>query len=501
MRLPTHPLCAVAAFAVVFGPLRLAPSSPQLQETMFTDLERARLVQWWDDPERLRSEPRYSDGKTGPWAARATVDGSIWHFKYGSAVSGARKLPPTQTATAEDSGSTAGWERWLVARLARDWHRAERDAAQANASLPGAPPVPEPTPAPPAPGPIPPSLLKACGNPPSFAQAVVPLRHRVRLDNPDDEYVLTDNVKVKERFAYYRFSQGVVSYGPSLAELPQDILAKRFEKGGFTESQGRVFAAVSRSEGGFETVQTYDTGCVSVGFIQFITHKDGKHSLSAVLQRQKTDFPDAFEADFRRYGVDVQTDNTIVVVDPSTGAELVGADAVAKIGEDKRLVAVFQRAGRHSEAFQITQIRTAFERYWPGQTRFDVTGKDGVRIVGAVSDIIRSEAGMATLVDRKVNTGNLGPFAEVVARIAREKDCRDLDDLRSHERAIVLALGYREHYLAHPKLSQPAGGEQTAGADQSRRGRRAQESPRNAAAERVSDLPSHGTTGRARRGR
>lgn len=490
MRLPTHPLCAVAAVAVVFGPLRPAPAPHRGQESLFTDVERTRLVQWWDDPERFRSEPRASDGKTGPWAARATADGSIWHFKYGSAVSGARKVPPGKTVVAEDNGATEGWERWLTARLARDWHRAEQEAALANASLPGAPPSLPASPLPPSPGPIPATLLKACGNPPPFAQAVVPLRHRVRLDNPDDEYIFNDNVKVGERFAYYRFSQGVVSYGTKLENMPEDILAQRFEKGGFTPSQRRIFAAVSRSEGGFDTVQTYDTGCVSVGFIQFITHKDGKHSLSAVLQRQKTDFPDAFEADFRRYGVDVHPDNSIVVVDPSTGAELSGPDAVLKIVEDKRLVAVFQRAGRHSEAFQITQIRTAFERYWPGQTRFDVVGKDGVRISGTIADIIRSEAGMATLVDRKVNTGNLGSFADVVARVAREKDCRSLEDLRSHERRIVSALEYRVNYLANPKLSQPDGGEQAA---------RSRSAHPGAFAERGSDLPSHGTTGRSRR--
>ncbi|MFY7952972.1 MAG: hypothetical protein ACOVT5_10720, partial [Armatimonadaceae bacterium] len=264
----------------------------------------------------------------------------------------------------------------------------------------------------------------------------------------------------------------------------------RFEKGGFTASQRRVFAAVSRSEGGFDTVQTYDTGCVSVGFIQFITHKDGKHSLSAVLQRQKSDFPDAFEADFRRYGVDVLPDSTLVVVDPSTGAELAGADAVSKIVEDKRLVAVFQRAGRHSEAFQITQIRTAFDRYWPGQTRFDVAGKDGIRISGTVADIVRSEAGMATLVDRKVNTGNLGTFADVVARVAREQGCRDLNDLRSYERLIVTGLRHRVNYLDDSKLSQPEGGDQAARSRSARPG---------AFAERSSDLPSHGTAGRSRR--
>ena len=484
MRLPTHPLCAVAAVAVAFASRPDVPLRRQGTEPLFAAGERARLVEWWNQSERWTSEPQFTDGKQGPWAPRATVDGSAWQFRYRNAVRGARKIPPGQDVVAEDDGPTAGWERWLAAKIAWDWHRARKSAADANSALPGAPPATPAQPEPPSPGPIPETLLAACGNPPAFAQAVVPLRHRVKLDNPDSEYQFNDNVKVKERFAFYRWSQGVVSVGTKLADLPENVLADRFSRGGFPASQQRIFTAVSRLEGGFDTVQTYDTGHVSVGFIQFITHQDGRHSLSAVLEREKTDSPESFETDFRRYGVDIRTDRTLVVVDPSTGAELAGADAVTKIIDDKRLVAVFQRAGRHSDAFQVAQIRTARDRYWPGDERFEIEGAGGKRIAGTVADIVRSEAGMAILVDRKVNSGSIAPFGDVVARVAKEFACSDLDDLRAREREIVSALRYRTDFLADTKLSQPAGGNVSRNLSGNRSGLLAQDLPSRGAGKR-----------------
>ena len=92
------------------------------------------------------------------------------------------------------------------------------------------------------------------------------------------------------------------------------------------------------------------------------------------------------------------------MVDPATGAELSGPDAVHKIVDDKRLIAIFQRAGRHSHAFKVAQVKIAKSHYWPAEDQFTVV-LDGRTITGRVSDVIHTEAGMATLFDRKVNRG------------------------------------------------------------------------------------------------
>lgn len=152
------------------------------------------------------------------------------------------------------------------------------------------------------------------------------------------------------------------------------------------------------ARGGFESVNTYDTGFDSIGFIQFITGEDGHGSLLEVLAREKAEQQKAYDADFRRFGVDVDAAGTLVAIDPASGAELSGAAAVLRVIEDKRLTAVFQRAGRRSQAFRVAQIEVAKSHYWPADDPLVVT-VNGQTVTGRVSDVIRSEAGMATLFD------------------------------------------------------------------------------------------------------
>ncbi len=148
----------------------------------------------------------------------------------------------------------------------------------------------------------------------------MPLHYIVTFDD-GDSYRYTDHVAMRPRYAYYRFPQGTVAYGPMLRDMSDRELGPLFAAAGLTPPEQRIARAVSRLEGGFETVNTYDTGFVSIGFIQFITAENGTGSLSDVLLRQKNDRPAEFEKDFRRFGIDVDAAaRTLVVVDPSTGA-------------------------------------------------------------------------------------------------------------------------------------------------------------------------------------
>ena len=458
------PFAAVTVSACLLsGFLIQTRSVPAPVPPLFTDAERAALVAFWSAPNRYVVEPTPPDAKGGPWVARLTPDGSTWLLGYQRAVAGARKVPPSQAVKAPDSGPTAGWEKWLSAKIASDWSQARLLAGGANAQIaPVAPiaggprPAPTPTPTPAdAPGAVPATLVSACGNPPTFAQAALPLRYSVRLDDSGESFVYTDHVKLPERFAYYRWDRGVVSYGKRVDELTEEARGKLFRNAGFDESDRRIFQAVSRLEGGFETVQTYDTGYLSVGFIQFVTLAEGKHDLSKVLEMEKRENPDAFRDDFRRFGIDVQPDLSLTVIDPATGAELTGGEAVRKTVEDKRLVAVFQRAGRHSAAFQVAQIKVARSFYWAQDDAVTALLPDGTQVSGKVGEIVRSEAGIATLLDRKINTGNIRPFADVVARVMADHRCACFADLKPYEREIVAAMKYRTDFLTDSALSQP----------------------------------------------
>lgn len=424
-------------------------------DPLFSPAERARIVAFWSAPDRYRVDLPPDSAKTGPWKVGLTPDGSKWLHSYQRAV-GAAKIPPTQDAiaTAESRPNTVNWENWVAAKVAWDRFQAQQAADAANTTA-GVQSTKIVSVQPPNAGPIPPSLLAEIGNPPVFANTVSPMRHTITFED-GEAFDYVDNVLFahRPRYAYFRFPRGTVAYGTQLKDMPDANLNALFSAAGFNPSEQRIAKAVSKLEGGFETVNTYDTGFVSIGFIQFVTLEDGKHSLIEVLAREKADRPDDYQQDFRQYGMDVSPDGVIVVVDPSTGAELGGHDAVMKIIEDKRLTAIFQRAGRHSQSFRVSQITVAKSHYWPSDDPVTVT-VDGQPLTGKVSDVIKSEAGLATLYDRKVNRGAIDPFPSVLQKTMDAHHLNTIAEAAAYEREIITALKYRTDFLKDTSLTQP----------------------------------------------
>lgn len=416
----------------------------------FSPEDRTRIAAYWSEPDRYTVSAPPDAALKGPYQVRLSIAGSQWLWTYDRAR-GVGKGPPTQDpkATTEDQKL---WEAWIQKKIAFDRWIAGGHASSANAAVLRATPEP-PGSLPELPGPIPESLLKLAGNPPSFAQVVAPLQHAIRFD---DTMTITyvDNPIQRPRYAYYRFAHGVMSAGTRVRELPAAFVQNLFAEAGVSAGEQKVMAAVSLLEGGFDSVNTYDTGFVSVGFIQFACLKDGAGSLGQVLRRQKQEAPETFEADFRSFGLDVTEAGALVALDLATGAELTGAAAAQKIIDDPRLIAVFQRAGKLSKAFRMAQIRVAKAMYYPGQDPAQVQ-VGGQTLSGKIADIVKSEAGMATLMDRKVNTGTLEPLPTVLALIAGENGIQKFEDLAKFERDIVAAMKFRKDYLADGNLTQP----------------------------------------------
>ncbi len=414
---------------------------------LFTPQERAAIVAYWSAPGRYEVGAPQNAATKGPWTVRLTPDASRWFWAYQRAVAGPGKPPPNA-----DVKAAPPWEKWVQAKLDFDRAAAQRSADAANraliptlpaASIPDVPP----------PGPIPTDLLEAVGNPPPFAAMAAPRRYRVVFDDADT-YAFTDHPVMRARYAYYRWDMGVMDAGTPVRQMSNADLDAIFAAAGMTPSEARACKAVSRLEGGFDAVNTYDTGWVSIGFIQCISGENGTGSLMGVLDREKADTPEAYLRDFRRYGIDVTDNGVLAVVDPSTGAELVGNEAVRKVIEDKRLTACFQKAGRRSLEFRTAQVKVAKSHYWPAEDRVKIT-HNGRAFEFAVKDVIRSEAGMATLFDRKVNRGSIAPFGDVVARVMAERKCATIADVARYEREIVAALRFRADFLADSTLSQP----------------------------------------------
>jgi len=268
------------------------------------------------------------------------------------------------------------------------------------------------------------------------------------------EVRFVDQPPMRPRFAFLRFSEGVMKVGRSVRTIPDAEMQDLFRRAGVEGRLLRVVQSVSLLEGGFDSVNTYDTGFVSVGVIQFAALSAGAGSLGRVLLQMQRDDPAAFDAEFRRFGVGVTPDGRLAAIDPATGVEHQGPEANLAIIRDKRLTAVFPRAGQLSLPFRVAQVRVAVSEYYPGDDVVTVF-VDGRAMAARVGDIFRSEAGLATLMDRKVNTGRLDPLAEVLGRAVRDFGVRSLTALAEFERHLIGLMRYRKDYLADATLQVP----------------------------------------------
>lgn len=424
-----------------FGLLALVTMScAQTEPPEFSDAERFALVRYWNAPGRYATS-RIEDPK-GAWKVRLTPDGSQWLWSYNRAR-GLGKTPPGKVPPPLNDQQKA-WEVWLDAKVAYDRWTAGVAAARLN-EMPEPEPIREP-------GPVPMDLVTLAGEPPVFAACVRPAWHEIAFEDMSIRY--TDNPEMRPRYAYYRNEAGVMSGGTSMKTMPKSEVDELLKKAGISESESRVFRAVSLLEGGFDSVNTYDTGFISVGFIQFASLAQGGHSLGATLRQMKTDDPGAFQEEFRRYGLDVTPDGILVAVEPSTGEIVRGPLANAAVIEDKRLIAVFGRAGRRTP-YRVAQLRTAKAMYYPADTL--VTVRSGGRTLsGKVRDVIRSEAGMAALMDRKVNTGTIAILAERLALLMGEKGIERFEDFAPYEAQLLDGIWYRVNTRNDKTLSQPA---------------------------------------------
>ena len=423
--LPVFLMLAPALSSCAAPPPRPVPPPAAPALPLWTEAERASCVTFWSRPGRMRvslAAPR----------ASLTPEASLWFYTYNRAL---RRAPPAEAAA---------WKAWTDAKLAHDrWQAAQTAGAAAT------------DPEPPGPGLVPDSLLRAAGDPPALSAAVVPKRYVISLDDgPPLTY--TAPVPISALYPSYRFAEGVISGGAPLKDMKAGDLDVLMRASGLTPFEAHVVGAVSRLEGGFDAVNTYDTGYVSVGFIQFITAVGGDGSLASVLAAEKRDAPADFARDFHVRGIDVTPGGLYAALDPATGAELTGPEAVQKTIRDPRLVAVFQAAGRSSTAFRVAQIQTAKHSYYPADDPITVTLPSGATLTGRVGDVLRSETGMATAFDRKVNTGHAAPeVAAAAASVMSAHSLTTLAGLAPYEREVVAALKYRADFLADKSLGQP----------------------------------------------
>lgn len=274
-----------------------------------------------------------------------------------------------------------------------------------------------------------------------------------------------DPVQLDDKYLLHE--TGIAKFGVRASKRP-DIEALLSDAGIACPTERKVMMKILEVENGFEAVNTYDTGYVSAGFALFSSGEAGEGGLSRLLWTMKRAHPSEFEDSFRGLGIDVDP-RGLVVVHLDSGKLLRGRDAVRCIIEDKRLTAVFQRAGETSRAYQVAQLKLARELYYLAAHDFTfrttLTVGDKallITISGQYGDVLRSEAGKVAIMDRAVHYG-IGnarqTFKEACIAVIHEKGASTLETLAGYEALItpivqVSALG-RIRVMASKDLSQP----------------------------------------------
>jgi hypothetical protein len=424
---------------------------------VFTDEDRVKIRDTWNAVEFSIGDPSSAATK-GRWQVRLTAEGSTWLWDYNKAR-GAGKSANLQVAPPQNAEQRT-WNDWIDKKVEYDRAvaaekakilnelRAEDDKLTREDESrfierilklkdPGVPPQ---------------GLMDLVGDAPLMADAVRPRAHTIKFTG-EEPITFSDQPNVSSKFAYLRTPHGVMSGGIAINDYDPKALADLRDASGLDDTAWRVITTVSGLEGGFDSINTYDTGFISVGLIQFTTGSTGKGSLARVLLMMKENDPQAFEQDFRRYGIDVDYEGQLVVLS-TDGEELNGTGAVNEVLDDPSLAAVFVRAGRRSTAFKVAQLHCAAASYYPADDTITVS-LNGKKATVRVGDVVRSEAGLATLMDRKVHTGNLGPLADVLNKCAASAGSIDPDKLASLEGTIVKSMKHRRDFTQVVGLTQP----------------------------------------------
>ncbi|MEQ1822795.1 MAG: hypothetical protein ABL949_09805 [Fimbriimonadaceae bacterium] len=424
----------------------------------FSDQEKSKIQAYWAEQGRYRvSTPE--PFQNAPFQVRLTPEGSLWLWAYNQK----RGIGKSLQTPAPQNDEQRDWETWIENKVAYDRYVAQVGANVTNKALGY---EQQAVAAVPSPGPTPEGLRFMVGDAPLFATTVQPNQHEINFHD-GVTLKLTDNPLMKSRYAYYRSSDGVMSGGTQVKKMPQSSLDALFAKASISDSAQRVMKAVSLLEGGFDSINTYDTGYVSVGFIQFACLSKGAGSLGAVLLREKQQSPSSFEGDFRQYGLDVGADGTLLALNLATGESLSGFDAAKMIIKDKRLIAVFQHAGQTSEAFKVAQLAIAYEQYYPSDDTVNLSFGSA-----KVSDFIKSEAGIATLMDLKVNTGKVGDLVGKANAIIRANGLKSTSELAEYEAELVRQMRFRKDFLSDETLTQPVSKKRSSSRTTSRKGKR-----------------------------
>lgn len=256
----------------------------------------------------------------------------------------------------------------------------------------------------------------------------------------------------------FRAVNSGIAYGGG--NSPANFDLSSFMKAGLSNAQAQMLKEVSKHEGCFDAINTWDKAIFSFGFIQLAGGVTGSR-LPAFMLNLKTKEPNLFSELFRKFGIDVNG-NVISVVDDN-GNTQADTNAYLALQRSRQICGVWARAGYHPRVAEL-QIESAAQYYlMPALTKIRLNLTVGGTVVPNVpiTDIIRSVAGQATLIDITVNQwiNTTGMYFKVaIEKIAKASGLNTLDKIKTiDERAVLQEIvNIATYYSTNPSTTDVA---------------------------------------------
>ena len=232
--------------------------------------------------------------------------------------------------------------------------------------------------------------------------------YKLNFPHPHTHKPITVKFQNFPRSPFTSYYQGVSFPGSSNPEIPLSV----FQKLGLGKDLAASLKYVSKHEGNFDAINSYDQGIFSYGFIQFAGNGGGLALLLATIKHKA---PKVFEEYFQKFGVDVAYtifDNQIrsaqnQVVNPydTQGRYLAqGVEAEKILRANKQLYGVFIRAGYYLPIVTL-QIDSAIQSYVRPALNIKLDIAVGMLRLNQVllTDYINSPMGMTLIIDTTIN--------------------------------------------------------------------------------------------------
>jgi LysM repeat protein len=249
-----------------------------------------------------------------------------------------------------------------------------------------------------------------------------------------------------------------IAYGGG--NSPANLDLSSFMKAGLSNAQAQMLKEVSKHEGCFDAINTWDKAVFSFGFIQLAGGVTGSR-LPGFMLNVKTKEPNLFNELFKKFGIDVNG-NVISVIDDN-GANQSDMAAYVALQKSRQICGVWARAGYHPRIAEL-QIEAAAQYYLaPALTKIRLNLTVGGTVVPGVpiTDIIQTVAGQATLIDITVNqwinsTGTYFKYA--IEKVAKNSGLNTLDKVKNiDERAVLQEIvNLATYYSTNPSATEPA---------------------------------------------